>query len=353
MPAQIPASTPESDPGSATAVDSLSAAPVASASTDRSKDLTDVSVEKSNTVVVRVLARREALENKAFDQLLASNGIEMDAESADGTSTLTVNARSRPQPAPQGESETLLKNPAPQPSASDNQDELVLVDAPAPAIESSLATLNADEVNYLGVAVEQAPVSGPGRQNEESAVSDISSIDPNALSDKSGAGPDWTKYNRGIVPPLQGSLAQDAFYYYKEGAEAMDQYGAMQGFDSGYGGGGYGRGGYAGGGTAVTRQREELQQQRRPLDRKVLEEQKLGRALKLRSWSLVDDEQAEGFARRRFVTPPQPPTVALQLAEQQPAPEQAGVTSDRVRVLFVISPADAPASSPPARNKAE
>jgi hypothetical protein len=353
MPAQIPASTPATDARSATAVDTLSAAPVASAGTDRSKDLTDVSVAKSNTVVVRVLARREALENKAFDQLLASNGIEMDAEAADGTSSLTVGARARPQPAQQGESETLLKNPAPQPPASGNQDELVLVDAPAPAIESSLATLNADEVNYLGVAVEQAPATGRDRQNEESAVSDISSIEPNALSDKSGAGPDWTKYNRGMVPPLKGSLAQDAFYYYQEGTEAMDQYGAMQGFDSGDYRGGYGRGGYAGGGTAVTRQRVELEQQHQPLERKVLEEQKLGRALKLRSWALVDDEQAEGLARRRFVTPPQPPTVALQLAEQQPPPEQAGVTPDRVRVLFVISPVDVPASSPPARNKAQ
>jgi hypothetical protein len=159
---------------------------------------------------------------------------------------------------------------------------------------------------------------------------------------------DWRKYNRGIVPPASGSLANDAIYFYKRGAEATDQYGVTRGFD-----GGYGRGGYGGGGYSVVRQREELEQQRRSLDRKALAEQNLGRALKLRSWAMADGEQAEGRARHRFVDPTPPSTVGLQPAEQQPAPDQAGATSDRVRVLFVIIPADVPASSPPARNKAQ
>jgi hypothetical protein len=349
-PAQSPASTSGAEAGSMSSVDLLPAAPFGGAGGDRSqeKELADVPAEGSETVLVRVLARREALENKAFDQLLARNGIEVDAQAADGSSTPTVDARAQPQSAQQSESETLLETRAPQPPTSVIQDELVLVDAPASAIESSLATLNADEANYLGVVVEQAPANASDRENEEGAESGISAIEPNALADKAGAEMDWRKYNRGIVPPASGSLANDAIYFYKRGAEATDQYGVTRGFD-----GGYGRGGYGGGGYSVVRQREELEQQRRSLDRKALAEQNLGRALKLRSWAMADGEQAEGRARHRFVDPTPPSTVGLQPAEQQPAPDQAGATSDRVRVLFVIIPADVPASSPPARNKAQ
>jgi hypothetical protein len=203
MPAQSPASIAAADSAAKSSVDTLAAAPSDGPAPERRKEITDAPAEVSKTVVVRVLARREALENKAFDQLLASNGIEVDAEPADEMSTPVVRARSAPQLAPEGQAKALFKSTAPQPPASGIQDELVLVDAPAPVIESSLATLKADEVNYLGVAVEEAPAAGRSRPSERTVDSDFSSVEQNALADKAEVELDWTKYNRGTVPPLR------------------------------------------------------------------------------------------------------------------------------------------------------
>jgi hypothetical protein len=157
---------------------------------------------------------------------------------------------------------------------------------------------------------------------------------------------DWTKYNRGSVPQTGYSLSGDQYYYFEPGNDGVDHYGTESRFGGGrYRGAGSGRPG-------------EIAQQSATADPKSLSEQSRGRALRLRSWGIEREpeaaQQMEQLSRRRYAMPQQSVAASGQPGQQlEKLGEFSSAAADRVQVLFVISPADVPASSPPARNKAQ
>ena len=306
--------------------------------------MADAPALQEQPVVVRVLARREAVQNKSFDRLLEQNGIAVDAEAAESASLSTVRARSTLELAEQRTAEDLRKSTLPQPPASESDEEVLLVEAPASAITSSLETLKADEVNYLGIAVDDRAAKEISNRFGARAGADYSTPDQDAFAKKLQVQSDWKKYNRGVVPQTEYSLSRDKLYFYERGDDGIDHYRTTRGF----------AGGYSGANPAETERLQELAQQRMPTEQKILGEQNLGRARRLRTWGVEGEAQPEQLSRRRYAVPQQPPTAGVQPAAPfQETTELAGDASDRVQVLFVISPADVPAPSPPARNKAQ
>ncbi len=340
MPSEIPAQA-----GAAgAAADTLAAAP-AGVVDQVTEDLADAPALQEQPVVVRVLARREAVQNKSFDRLLEQNGIEVDTEAAESASLSTVRARSTLELADERTAEGLRESTSPQPSANESEEEVVLVEAPASAITSSLETLKADEVNYLGIAVDDSAAKEISNRFGARAGANYSTSDQDAFAKKLREQLDWTKFNRGVVPQTEYSLSRDKLYFYESANDGTDHYGTARGF----------AGGYSGANPAETERMQELARQRMPAERKILGEQRLGRARRLQTWFVEAETQPDQLARRRYAVPQQPPTTAgLQPAAPfQESTELAGDAADRVQVLFVISPADVPASTPPARNKAQ
>ena len=141
----------------------------------------------------------------------------MDAEAAESASLSTVRARSALELADERTAEDLRESTSPQPSANESEEEVVLVEAPASAITSSLETLKADEVNYLGIAVDDSAAKGISSRFGARAGADYSTPDQDAFAKKLREQLDWTKFNRGVVPQTEYSLSRDKLYFYEAG----------------------------------------------------------------------------------------------------------------------------------------
>jgi hypothetical protein len=344
-PSETPAQTGAAGPATDSTGDSLAATQLSVTDNSRVEELADASVAQEQPVVVRVLARREALESKAFDRILESNGIVVDAAIVDDTSIATVRARSESEMAEQKEVETVRAKSSPQSPASGREEEVLLVEAPASAITSSLETLVADEVNYLGIKVDETAAPDTSGRFDAGAQDDYSTAEQDAFLKKLEVQQHWTKYNRGSVPQTGYSLSGDKLYFYEGGDNGDDRYRT----ENRFGGSVYGGARPAGMGG-----QQELAQQSLPFDGKSLGEQRRGRARRLQTWEIEAEPQAEQLARRRYAIPQR--SVATTAQPGKPLEKLSELSSgaaDRVQVLFVISPADVPASTPPARNKAQ
>ena len=80
--------------------------------------------------------------------------------------------------------EGLRESTSPQPSANESEEEVVLVEAPASAITSSLETLKADEVNYLGIAVDDSAAKEISNRFGARAGANYSTSDQDAFAKK-------------------------------------------------------------------------------------------------------------------------------------------------------------------------
>jgi len=130
-------------------------------------------------VVVHVRVTPVAFQNKAFDGLLARNGIELEETPAvDELSEQAAEGRVLPESV--SRRGQLLDAAEPQP-----QLDVVLVDAPAAQIASCLAELDKDTENYLAVDIEEEPTRSKSFSGKQSQVDQ------------------WKQYNRGRVPTQQ------------------------------------------------------------------------------------------------------------------------------------------------------
>jgi hypothetical protein len=146
-----------------------------------------------------------------------------------------------------------------------------------------------------------------------------------------------SKYNRGVVPRQQESLARNKLYSVQQ-QTANDYYVAPYGFR-----GGENRRGGDSGTSASTM-----------FGSKQVAGANLGQARRLRL-SGVESQLVDQLLERGRV----PQTQAASAAARATAGGQLGLTSatpansGTFQVLFVLSPSDEPAASPPSRNKAQ
>ena len=248
-------------------------------------------------VVVHVVAKREAIENRAFDQLLLSNGIAVEAAlPAEGA--VASDDRYRMLAA----SGRATERDAAQPADEDAEVDVVLVEAPPTKIISCLADLNQDYANYLSVSV------------DDSSSADKAPAPAAAQAKKMGM--DLGKYNRGVVSQQQKDFfSRNKARYYQQSPE-----GAHSG---------------AGSGGAI-----ELAE---PIEQKELQHQRLAGG----------NYAKQGRAQRVVVSKTEDPqTDELRRLGRQ-LKESSKSDTENLQVFFVLAPSEEPAASPPAENRAE
>jgi hypothetical protein len=308
---------------------------------EAAREAPDESVTASDSerlVVVRVLARPDALRSKSFDQLLATNGIQVTAEEAKEDSTP---ADAEP-PQNRFAVDSELRNVElrdQQLQESGVEEDLVLVEASPAVIASCLEGLNRDSENYLGLEVGDSPVNITARGIEATATADDSPAAEAALAKKLGDVSDWTRYNRGTVPPPQRSLARDKDANLNYRFYAQNDDGAGRGR---FGGGGYG---VAGGLGQLKQESEALVRER---------SNGTGQARRLRLWGT---EARQSGQRLDFggIAPEERAgsNLSVRIREAQRELKSAAQPADTLQVLFVLSPSEEPVPTLKARNKAQ
>jgi hypothetical protein len=282
-----------------------------------------------NLVVVRVLARRDALEAKEFERLLERNGVDVvsPADEVVSEDLLTLNARSR-RFAIRDQSGLEQQN-KPQPQTDSATVEAVLVEAPEATIMSCLDSLNKDDENYLGLAVENVQASD-GQVVANGALGREARAKAAPAADWA-----WTRYNRGVVPQDKQAAPQDR---YSHGDE-------QQSFG----------GGRLGGRAEAIQELEQLKETELSLARKNLSEAKNGRAVRLQTWGVKTRDSDAEPARADGTSAP---------ASRAPAPTRrdelerslratAAAEGDNLQVLFLLQPDESAAPSPRAKARAQ
>lgn len=161
----------------------------------------ETSVPANTFVVVHVLAKPVAIQNRAFDKLLLSNGINIEAESRGEEERVG----GKVQPPSEADKTTHQFGGRKMPQQEDQVD-MVLVDAPESAVKSCLAGLQKDAANYAGIEVEEDAHTDRSKQQ--------------ALLEKKLAF-DLGQYNRGIISQKQKDNFRSQFK--SQAAEVQNQ----------------------------------------------------------------------------------------------------------------------------------
>jgi len=284
-------------------------------------------------VVVRVLARRAAVENSAFETLLQKNGVVV-GPTTQALATKGAAAVSRPAPAASASAESLADARSNEESKSEDEKilqrlkkapddddvEFVLVDAPSSTILSCMNELSADADNYVGISVDDATATDKARAAAE------------ADENKQAFG--LARFNRGPVPPSDEPLAEVAHYFDYLGGDSARRESQQESFAKPVVSGG-----------AKDSELKELEQRAfgegSGIDR--------GRGLRLPLRAIGKTEnpgssELDGYAAQ-----------STSDAQRSSGPLAAPAVPDngRMQVLFVIRPTDEPAPSLKAKNRPE
>jgi hypothetical protein len=287
-------------------------------------------------VVVRVHAKRAALETKTFDQLLERSGIEVDTAVDDaGTNKIAEESRSARRFAENGQAAAAAEL-----AAGLQKDgatvEAVLVEASPAAIASCMDGLNKDVEHYVGLAVDDT--SAVKAQSAEETARDPQVFAKQRLAENL----ELSKYNRGTVPAEAESLDRDKSYYFRSDG-------------LGFGGGRFGG---AGGGEYDLQQ----VQQERLRARKTLTESNAGLAVRLKEWGTHAEPQAGRVGKlsvRGGLTDGSeaPAAAAFKVQELRREMKDArqAAADNKLQVLFLFSCEDPAATTPtaPSRGKAQ
>jgi hypothetical protein len=286
-------------------------------------------------VVVRVLARRAAVDNNAFETLLQKNGVVIEPSAYRLMSEGRV-AASEPAQAGSARSRELLTDaPADDVAESELKDdrqaaaanhdgaqqsgdiELVWVDAPSKTIISCMNELNRDADNFAGISVDVPP---PTVQEQAAATT---------AENKQAS--QFARFNRGTVPPSQDSLAGAELYFDYWGNEAAKHQPPRR---------------YIAKSPDVeSRDKEES------LAIGGKNGTDPGRAQRLQLREAENLDASRNAAPYRGLSTTDAKHKQLWSINQLPGPATAD--AQRMQVLFVIRPTDEPAPSLKARNRAE
>jgi hypothetical protein len=291
-------------------------------------------------VVVRVHARRTALERRAFDQLLERNGIEVDSApvAESGLATLDGSRRAARRFAETGESNGTAEPASDQPDEAATVD-AVLVEAPPAAITACIDGLNKDQENILGLWVDETAAVEAKSASDSAPETDV------FAKQKLAENLELTKYNRGVVPAEQESLARDKYHFYRSDG-------------AGFGGGRFG------GASSNEFRLELLQQGLRLRARKSLSESAGGLAVRLNEPGVVAQQAQRsgqqsaqgglGAENDSRAAQSDSQTAALSVGEPRREMKEAGQAGEnKLQVLFLFSCDEAAAPSPPSRGKAQ
>lgn len=281
--------------------------------------------ELAPTLVVHVVAKKYALDNKAFEDLLAKNHIQLESNSttlafeeahrASGIVNRSSKAANADRFAGQVEAKT---------TDGAQEVELLEVEASRQSIESCLTELQQDSANYAGVAIEKVALGQEGEEKSESA-------DKKLVTDLS-------RFNRGNISQTQKDIVPEKLYAFGGGKDRADTISLdtakakSETSES------------SGKPLQQAKQLKESKQLRVTQD--GVEKESLGRARRLTPVEL----QQRGMDRLSTsgVNRAQEPVVATRAKTQSELAPSKKADADSMRVLFVITPEPATATSAPA-----
>jgi hypothetical protein len=283
-------------------------------------------------VIVRVHARRTALESKTFDRLLERSGIEVepDATNESVTANFAESRRAASRFAQNGQTDGAAEATTDQPAEAATVD-AVLVEAPPAAIVACMTELSQDQQNFLGVAVDDT-ATGKTESAEGAAT------DPQvAVKQKLAKDLELAQYNRGSVPTEQESLARDRYHFFRS-------------FGANFGGG------RRGGASADEIRHEVLQQGRRLRARKTLTESEKGLAVRLKKrgnetpapeqlQSLAQQSAQAGRANENASTE-SAATLRMQDMNREMREAEQAAADNKLQVLFLFSLEEPGAATP-------
>ena len=274
-------------------------------------------------VVVHVLAKREALQNKTFDRLLASHGIAIESQPPQGQTLASGAGRlntSGPKESVVGRYSGTL--------AREQGADMVLVDAPVHTVESCLAGLNQNSNDYLGVEVDEGPAPRDGTNENAATAKKLAN--------------DLTRYDRGVIPQRQkDSVKRNEYYYHLDLPGERPSAGSSRNRPFGD--------------MSSVQQKTEGAKPAASADHKMQKVENGGRALRLQS-SNADKFQAGeqavrsggfGFGGQAADESPKKATSEPKLRVKTKS------ETDYLRVLFVLTPEDNPPSSAPSENRSK
>jgi anti-sigma factor RsiW len=279
-------------------------------------------------VVVRVLAKRTAVENKAFESLLQKHGVDV-VSTANGLDTEAAGGVGGPAPAATAREKSPADARSNEESKTENEQivgrkqktpeddsiELLLVDAPSSTIFSCMSALNSDADNYVGISVDDA------------SLTDKTQVDANVEENKPASG--LVRFNRGPVPSSHESLAEARHFYDYLGDDVARRQSQQEYVRSG--------------GSSEAKDLELNELEQRAFGAK--DGANRGRALrlpfeairKIDSLKAVSDGAAYGVSS---ATVPKSDRLRINQPAEATAPDL-----QRMQVLFVIRPTDEPSPS--------
>jgi len=269
---------------------------------------------QSPTLVVHVVAKKHALDNNAFEDLLAKHHIQLESNAT----TLAFDASRRAGGAAvrsykSAEADRFARDSAMKPAAGEQFD-FVEVEAPRQSIVACLTELKQDSANYAGVAVD----------NLTSATEETLNASP-ASADKKKLGVDIQLYSRGAVPQQQKDAVTNRVDAYREsrGREVPSTAGQSLPASS----------------ELATTGRQELSREKRELEQ--LKEAKIPAADQPPADQLGAEKSSLGRARRVNPTEIQNRSLFRGSASSGPQPSEEDLakrvpTPVNLRVLFVI-----------------
>ena len=285
-------------------------------------------------VVVRVVAKPEALKNGSFERLLAEHKIEFEPHFVTNDS-LSFGGGKLSKPAQNKIASQEQSNTAAETHASPT--EMVVVEAPASTIESCLADLNKNSDDFLSIAV-----------NEDLQLQDrfdvkLKSTPAKKLAEKST---NLSRFNRGVLPADQKDIASLHDYYAFNKPTEPSATGSRAG-------------GLAGEASTISgaEQDKSGNKKRNYKDQSVPEIRRARRMETLGTETRQAGEPA-GFGPTSSTSAAGPEARVEQLKERilqrMPtgnAEAKADTNDNDLKVLFVFTSAEAPASSAPSDNR--
>jgi hypothetical protein len=279
-------------------------------------------------VLVRVVAKPDALKNGAFERLLANNKIEFEAQAAKNQSrSFDAFLANRAQ------SKTASEEPSNKDSEihADNT-EVVLVEAPTPAIEACLAELNKNSNDFLSVSISERPQSHDRFDNNSTATKKL----PETTKDLS-------RFSRGsgAIPQKDIDLR---FYFYSYDFDKRSDFS---------GNGSPRAGDFAPKSDALTAGRPETAA--KASDYKKQSSPNMRRARHIETWAIDKPQSGEPASAggRADHSGSASATTNQPMSQRNPvgsAEVKADNNANNMKVLFVITPEASPTANPPPGN---